>query len=61
MQGVVNNSGHDSEDGVQARLVSSYRRAGKTRPAEVVHVTFNNTNYVMQLQYRTTPKGLSSH
>lgn len=52
MQGVVNNSGHDS-----------YRRAGKTRPAGVVHVTFsfNNTNYVMHLKYRTTPKGLSSH
>jgi len=36
-------------------------RAGKTRPAEVVHVTFNNTKYVMYLKYRTTPKGLSSH
>jgi len=33
-------------------------RAGKTRPAEVVHVTFK---YVMYLKYRTTPKGLSSH
>lgn len=36
----------------QARLISFYRRArGKTRPAEVVTSTFNNTNYVMHFKY----------